>query len=82
MRLSKLAALVCGTAVAATVALWPGDAAAQAGSATAIREATNTFLAALTPVQRAEARDAFSTMANDSTGMSHPGPAWVLCSGI
>ena len=55
MRLSKLAALVCGTAVAATVALWPGDAAAQAGSATAIREATNTFLAALTPVQRAEA---------------------------
>ncbi len=54
MRLSKLVALVCGTAVAATVALWPADAAAQAGSAAAMREAANTFLAALTPVQRAE----------------------------
>jgi hypothetical protein len=55
MRLSKLVALVCGTAVAATVALAPADAAAQAGSATAMRDAANTFLAALTPVQRAEA---------------------------
>jgi hypothetical protein len=55
MRLSKLVALVCGTAVAATVALAPADAAAQAGSAAAMREAANTFLAALTPVQRAEA---------------------------
>jgi len=60
MRLSNLAALLCGTAVAATVALWPADAAAQAGSAAAIREATNAFLAALTPVQRAEAMMPFN----------------------
>ena len=53
MRLSKFAALVCGTAVAA-IALWPTDATAQAGSAAAIRQATNTFLASLTPVQRAD----------------------------
>jgi len=54
MRLSKLAALVCGAAVV-TMALWPANAAAQAGSATAMREAGSAFLAALTPVQRAEA---------------------------
>jgi hypothetical protein len=60
MRLSKLVALVCGTAVAVTVGLWPADAAAQAGSAAAIREATNTFLAALTPVQRADATMPFN----------------------
>lgn len=53
MRLSKFAALVCGTAVA-VIALWPTDATAQAGSAAAIRQATNTFLASLTPVQRAD----------------------------
>ena len=55
MRLSKLVALVCSTAVAATVVLAPADAAAQAGTAAAMREAANAFLAALTPVQRAEA---------------------------
>ena len=59
MRLSKFAALVCGTAVAA-IALWPTDATAQAGSAAAIRQATNAFLAALTPVQRADAMMPFN----------------------
>ncbi len=55
MRSSKLGALACGTFVAAMVILAPADAAAQAASAAAMREAANTFLAALTPVQRAEA---------------------------
>jgi hypothetical protein len=53
MRLSKFTALVCGIAVAA-IALWPTDATAQAGSAAAMREAANTFLASLTPAQRAD----------------------------
>ena len=54
MRLSKLVALMCASAVAATVALWPADATAQAGSAAAMAQATNTFLESLTPVQRAD----------------------------
>jgi hypothetical protein len=57
--LSKFAALVCGTAVAA-IALCPTDATAQAGSAAAIRQATNMFLASLTPVQRADAMMPFN----------------------
>jgi hypothetical protein len=55
MRSSRLVALACGTFVAAMVTLAPTDATAQAASAAAMREAANTFLAALTPVQRAEA---------------------------
>jgi len=55
MRSSKLVALACSVGVAAVVCLAPAGAAAQAASAAAMREAANTFLAALTPVQRAEA---------------------------
>lgn len=55
MRSSRLVALACSTSIAAMVTLAPTDATAQAASAAAMREAANTFLAALTPVQRAEA---------------------------
>ena len=55
MRLSRLVALACCGAIASTVALWPTDAIAQAKSAAAMGQAVNTFLASLTPEQRARA---------------------------
>ena len=59
MRLSRLVTLVCCSAVASAIALWPADAIAQAGAATAMRQAADTFLAALTPEQRARAATSF-----------------------
>jgi hypothetical protein len=55
MRLSKLLALACCGAVASTITFWPTDAAAQARSAAAMARAAKSFLAALTPDQRATA---------------------------
>lgn len=59
MRLSRLVTLACCSAVASAIALWPADAIAQAGAATAMRQAADTFLAALTPEQRARAATSF-----------------------